>query len=130
MSLPAGDWKANMAGYETVLRVQNVASGEVAGELVGYMPGPNMTFTGIWDEIAQRVTFLTKSFVEETDASREYFEGYLARTPHNAKTGEDVVWLLAGFVQSVGSASASAHGEDGRRRSRYPWYAQITEIVE
>lgn len=128
MLLRTGDWKANIDGHVVTLRIRIIhPAGDVEGELVSYDGGGDVAFTGIWDEIAQRLTFLTGplQIAGGNEYSREYYEGYLGRTPRTPAAGQDFDWFLAGFVQS-GKASANMHGAD--RRSRFPWYAQISEI--
>ena len=130
MPLKIGDWTANIDGIETTLHFESAQNGEVTGTLVREGLSP-VTFLGTWDEIAHRVTFIAEHLPEtggNDPKLREYYEGYLSRTPRSPPAGQDVVWFLAGFVQSNGRIAALTHAPN-ERRSRFPWYAQINEVA-
>ncbi|WP_147417601.1 hypothetical protein [Sphingomonas cavernae] len=129
MQLRTGAWEANIDGVEATLSIVSVdPAGIVTGQLVNYSD-PTIVINGLWDDTAQRLTFLTNATAAGGGGSpsREFFEAYLISTPQRPAPGQDIVWTLAGSVQSIGHGSLGTHLSNARR-SRFGWFAQISEV--
>jgi hypothetical protein len=132
MPLKIGEWKMNENGVEATLYINSVNpdNGEVLGSIGGAV-GP---VVGIWDETSRAITLAHPISLVPLPVGEpplpppRVYKGFLFSTPRNAAPGQDVVWTLAGFVQSIDVGTAVGMGGNARR-TVFGWFAQITEVA-
>jgi hypothetical protein len=128
MPLKNGEWKMNENGIETMLTIGSVdpQSGSFLGAITN-----SGSLSGLWDETSRTITFAcppTISGVSASPVSPRWYKGFLFSTPRNPAPGQDVVWTLAGFVQTNDLDAAVSMGGNARRNV-FGWFAQITEVA-
>ena len=132
MPLPLGEWIMNANGAQGTLVISAVdVAGRVSGSL-NLFSGSEARTIGFWDETSQELTFSIVSVGEETnyEISPLLFKGYLFNTPMVPLAGQDVLWTVTGYFQSLDvDNSFPKLAKATARRNVYGWLAQITVIT-
>lgn len=127
MSLPTGEWKANINGTETELTIGLPnQQGVFVGELFG------IKLRGFWDEVSQTISFALTLTIEDDIPIVASFRGHLFRFPPNPEPGRDLIVSITGSFQMSAQMMVAAVGQfpamGSSRRNVFGWLAQITEI--
>lgn len=123
----AGDWQMTINGHETTLNITHGNSGETFALLGG------VACETFWDEPSQVLTLFT-IFQEASNMATELrvFKGWLFSKPPSPVDGEDVTWVLTGYVEANSARSSSVIGAftpATARQSTFGWFAQAKEIL-